>query len=217
MPQDLLTLPFAIQVALSSGYLAYLVAFAGLRSHHTTTDMLFRVFVFSSLGTAIFYLLPNDPILAAALATLVSLVLALFWRKYGNRASKFILRKLQVSWSDDVPSAWLSITAERTDLRPSQIVVQLRDGRLLMCEDTRKFANAPFGPCMFGLEGSVAMYVTAEMRPNGEWIEQKDVIHPHEGARITHIPASEIARSEIRHWQKSTGAVARVEEEVDLA
>lgn len=200
-------MPFAIQVTLGSGYAGYLIAFSGLRQHHTPTDVIFRTLSFGLVASGAMTLLSEDfgQVWSATVAFLATLATGAIWRAFIGRLAKKLIRKLLISWSDDLPSAWLSITAERTDLRPSQIVVEMNDGRLLMCDDTRRFASAPFEMGVFGLDGSIALYVTSERRPNGEWIQCDGVLHDHEGANITYISPSNIKRIELRHWRDKKG------------
>lgn len=206
MDTNVFELPFAIQVTLGSGYAAYLLAFAGLRSHHTTTDVIFRTVAFGLVASASLKTLSSfeiNDVAGAVVAFVATLIVGAIWRTLAGPLFKRVTRRLLISWSDDLPSAWLSITAERTDLRPSQIVVELDDGRLLMCDDTRALAKAPFECGVFGLDGSIALYVTSERRPNGEWIEKHDVLHPEEGANITYVSHDRIKRVELRHWTNS--------------
>ena len=123
--------------------------------------------------------------------------------------SKAALGGANISWTDDIPTAWLSITALRTDVRPSQLAIDLDCGRTLVCDDTRRFKDAPYGPCVFGLDGSVALYVTAEMRPDGTWIEKDDVEDQYDGPRLTYVPASSVKRVELRLWSRPTAKAAK--------
>jgi hypothetical protein len=207
MGKELLSLPFAIQIALGAGYLGYLLAYSGIRQHHTTTDAFFRSVAFGLAASAIIYF--GQPVWwNVALAATAPLAIAIFWRWRGMRWAKSLLRHCDVNWADDIPTAWISIVAEDTQTRPSQIAIDLEDGRTLLCEDTRPFADAPHGPCKFGLDGSIALYVTAEMRPDGSWIEKQDVRNPMHGDLITYVPASSIKRVEIRCWTRANGRAA---------
>ncbi|WP_231621803.1 hypothetical protein, partial [Sphingomonas sp. 37zxx] len=105
-----------------------------------------------------------------------------------------VLRELNVSWTDDIPTAWLSITATETDISPTQIVVDLDNGRTLMCEDTRPFVGAPSASCVYGLDGSIAFYVTAERPAGGDWVDRTEIRHSIEGDMLTYVPASSINR-----------------------
>lgn len=198
MQLDLLNLPFAIQMAVGSGYLAYLVAYAGIREHHSTTDVVFRTLSFGIVTTGILTLPIKYPYLLAALAITATVFAGIVWRKFGMRWSKSLLRSADVSWSDDIPSAWMSLTAADTDCPHAQISVELDDGRMLHCANTRNFADAPYGPCLYGPDGSIAMYVTKEMRPDGSWFEHEHVFDESEGWQITYIRPSIIRKVHIR-------------------
>lgn len=205
MDERLLSLPWQIQFALGSGYLAYLVAYSGIRQHHTATDVIFRSVSFGLVGTAVILWAHLRPGWLEAVAVLATLAAGALWRLKGMGWVKAALGLTNVTWADDIPSAWLSITAVRTDVRPSQIAVDLDNGRMLVCDDTRRFEDAPFGPCIFGLDGSLALYVTAEMRPDGTWIEKGDVEDLSDGPRLTYLPASVVKRVELRLWTRSNG------------
>lgn len=211
MTPDLLKIPLAIQIALAGGYLAYLVAYAGIRQHHNATDAAFRSLVFSLAASAVLVSKPFMPYVNEAVAMAAALALGIAWRWLGMGGAQGALRWAHITWADDVPSAWVTITALRTNARPSQIAVDIEGGRVLLCEDTRLFEGAPFAPCVFGLDGSIALYVTAEMRPDGTWVKKTDIRHPIVGDKLTYIPASAIKRVEIRHWTRANERAVREE------
>ena len=207
MDEKLFDLPFHIQLALGSGYLAYLVAYAGIRQHHTPSEVVFRSIAFGMAATAIVLWAPEAPAIFDAwkhpfwrptFALIFTVAIGAFWRWRGMRWSRKALRKLNVSWTDDIPTAWLSVTATETDVSPTQIVVSLENGRTLMCENTRDFIGAPFAPCIYGLDGSIAFYVTAERPQGGEWVDRTDIRHHVDGDMLTYVPASAINRVELR-------------------
>lgn len=213
MDEKLLSLPFYIQLALGSGYLAYLVAYAGIRQHHTPSEVAFRSIAFGMAATAVMLWAPEAPSTFNSLkhslwrpttALIVTVAVGALWRWRGMRWSSAALRELNVSWTDDIPTAWLSITATETDVSPTQIIVDLDNGRTLMCEDTRPFDKAPFAPCVYGLDGSIAFYVTAERPAGGEWIELTDTRHAGDGDMLTYLPASSIKRIQLRLTPTST-------------
>ena len=215
-------LPFALQVALGSGYLAYLIAYAGLRDKHSQTEVIFRAVAFGLVATAVLTGLGNSCAVAPFVAFIATIVVGAFWRLVGREWARRVLRATDVSLTDDTPTAWLSITAIRTDLRPSQIVVDLNDGRTLMCDDTTQFSDAPHGPCVFGLQGDIAFYVTSERRKDGEWFDHCGVVDSSWGAKLTYVPAAAIGRVEMRFWTKANGtasaeALAPVEPEEPAA
>jgi hypothetical protein len=211
MNPELLKVPIAVQIALAGGYLAYLVAYSGIRHHHTAADATFRSIVFSLAASAVLLWRPFIPYINEVAAVLAALGCGILWRWIGMKSAQGALRWTGVSWADDVPTAWLAITAIRTDVRPSQIAVDIEGGRTLCCDDTRLFADAPYGPCVYGLDGGIAFYVTSELRPDGEWIEHADVRNL-DGCRLTYVPASAIKRVEIRNWSKPSAKVVKVED-----
>ncbi len=213
---DFLKLSFALQTALASGYLAYLIAYAGIRQHHTTTDTIFKSFAFGLIATTILTFGYDAPVLRTLVAIACTVAGGILWRVIGMNLWPALLRDADVSWADDIPTAWLSLIATKTDARVSELTVELTDGRLLSCEDTRDFANSPFGPCIFGLSGDVALYVTSEMKPNGDWFDTEDVSHPSQGDKITYVPASSIKRVELRHWTKRLNEKALREAAIEV-
>jgi hypothetical protein len=210
MATELFNLSFAVQVAIVSGYLAYLVAYSGVRQHHTAADTVLKSFAFGLVAAAIMKFGYKHPIGTPLAAFIVTLLVGMLWRGVGLDLWQKALRRTGVTWSDDIPTAWLTITAVGTKARPSQIVVDIEGGRSLMCDDTSKFAEAPFGPCVFGLDGGVALYVTSEFR-NGEWINHPDTSHRIRGDKITYIPAAAVKRVEIRHWTEEANGMASQE------
>lgn len=217
MDKALLTLPLAIQIALGSGYLAYLIAYAGLREKHTSTDAVFRTIAFGLIATAVLTWLDANSRLIQLSAFGATVLAGAFWRFKGMDWTRRVLRKSDISWTDDVPTAWLTVTATRTSAAVAHIAVDLDDGRTVVCDDTRPFADAPYGPCVFGLAGDVALYVTAERRPDGEWFDHLDILHPTEGARLTYLPVGKIKRVELRFWTKANALAAAAEMEAEQA
>jgi hypothetical protein len=210
-PDGIFALPVTLQVALGAGYLAYIVAFAGLRRHHTSADAVFGSIAFGLIATAVLSFCTLSGPLNYLLASLLTLVCGVFWRWRGGSWANQLLRRIGVSWADGLPTAWLSVTAVRSDFPLSQIAVEMDDGRIVVCDDTRPFGKSPHGPCVLGLDGSVAMYVTGEMRPDKSWFEPSDIENL-DGARLTFIPADKVRRVELRYWTKTIGSGAKVVE-----
>jgi hypothetical protein len=215
-------LPLALQITLGGGYLAYLVAYAGLRERHTATDAIFRTIAFGLVASAILTWFDPKHYWVPIAAVIATVSTGAFWRWRGMDWSRAALRRSDISWTDDIPTAWLTVTATRTTEKLAQIAVDIEGGRTLMCDDTRRFADAPFGPCVFGLGGDVAMYVTAELRSDGTWLEHGEDLHTIQGANLTYLPASAIKRVELRYWtaaiEKAVAArVAAIEEPVESA
>lgn len=61
MNAELLTLPWQVQIALGTGYAAYIVANIGNRAHHKPVDIAFSALVFG-LFASIFYGLAAAPL-----------------------------------------------------------------------------------------------------------------------------------------------------------
>lgn len=200
MDDKLLTLPWQIQLTLGCGYFAYMIAYGGIKQHHSSADAVFRSIGFGLVASAVLFWMPPYPVWRPLTAAILTISAGAFWRAKGMLWFRSILRGSNVSWSDDTPSAWVTITAERTDLRPSQIAVDIDGGRTIVCDDTTRFTDLPFGPCTFGLDGSIALYVTAERKPDGEWIEITDITEQGRGSKLTYVPASGVKRIEIRYW-----------------
>jgi hypothetical protein len=196
---SLFQLSLTLQVAIGSGYLAYLISYAGLRQHHTAADAILRSFAFGVVANVAMQYLPLVKPVAVAVAFLMTIFCGVIWRWLLMHRWRNLMRILGVSWSDDIPTAWLSLTATSTGWAPSQVLVETLDGRMLFCDDTRLFKDAHEGPVVFGLQGDIALYVTAERRSDGEWFDKNDVRHTSEGDLITYVPASQIKRVEVRY------------------
>ncbi|HEX7775157.1 MAG TPA: hypothetical protein VF449_01360 [Parvibaculum sp.] len=199
MTAELLNLPWQIQVSVASGYAAYLLAYVGLRGHHKAIDIAFVTLVFGLFATAVLALAGSyGAVIAGIAAFLVACGSGIIWRKWGRSAAKYVLRSANVSWSDDDPSALATLSAN-TKFPLSGIAVLLDDGTWLRCDDTSKFHDAPFGPCLLGQNGDVALYLTHEDKPDSESKELTTVRNKDYGDRITYVPASRIRLVTLRH------------------
>jgi hypothetical protein len=196
---DFLKLPWEIQVALASGYAAYALAYTGLRDRQRTIDIAFLSLVFSVPATIIFAVLASKPpTITIPLAFAAAFAVALVWRKFLRPFVFPILKKYDVTWSDDDPSA-LATLSGNSKFRITQIAVLLDDGTWLRCDDARKFSDAPFAPYLLGLNGDVALYLTHEEAADGKVKTLATVRDPGYGDRITYVPASHVKRITIRH------------------
>lgn len=202
MPTEILALSWTVQVALASGYAAYIIAYRGIRSHHSAQDTLFSVLVFSLIAsTTLWWLRTNSPIFAGLSAFLCCIATASLWRSVGAPFLNWCLRKGKISWADDTPSAWARLQENRS-VRVSQIAVWLNDGSRLICEDVAKFDGLPYAPFILGTNGDVLIYVSHTRPKDGDPKEQPTTLVEGAGARVTYIPASQIARVTIRHEAK---------------
>lgn len=204
MNVDLLTLPWELQVALAGGYAAYVVAYTGLRARHRTVDVVFITLVFGLIATATLGLLAQEfgrPVWRGATAIAVTVIGGFLWRRWGRDVLAWSLRKFDVSWSDDSPSA-LETISENSKHPVTQIAVMLDDGTWLRCDDTSKFADSPQGPCIIGPNGDVALYLTHEDPKGDASKDQTTVVDEHWGDRITYIPASRIRYINLRRKRR---------------
>jgi hypothetical protein len=203
MNTDILELPWQIQVALGSGYAAYLLAYLGARSHHRTIDTAFIALTFGLIATAVLALTERlIPIASGTLAFCASLVVGLLWRRFGMSTLDRALRALNITWSDNVESAWMTVTTS-TRAPLSQISVLLDDGTTLECRNTKQFENAAFGPCRLGSNGDVAMYLTHKTLSDGTERTQSTTVDEEWGDRLTYIPAGRILTISMRYLRPS--------------
>ena len=200
MDEKILALPWQIQVALGSGYAAYLIAYAGVREHHKATEIAFRSIAFGLIATLAMMVTDDWPKWQSLpLAFAFTVFFGAVWRRFGIKLTKKALRGADISWSDDTPNAWATLTVCNSDHPISQISVQMDDGSWLKCLDTRKFADSPFGPLTMGSNGDIALYVTHEQSKWGIQTEAADIIVDYYGARLTYVPASKVKRVAIRY------------------
>ncbi|HZS62890.1 MAG TPA: hypothetical protein VFA53_00095 [Xanthobacteraceae bacterium] len=199
MNAELLNLSWQVQVSLASGYVAYTVAYLGFREHHRPIDTILLTLVFGLFATATLWFLSNQSaLISGAAAFFVACISAVIWRKWGVRLRQKLLRVLNLTWGNDDPSALATLTRS-TDHYVTQVGVALDDGTWLTCEDTSKFSDAPFGPCIIGPSGDIGLYLTQEEKPNGKRKKIKTARNEYYGDRITYIPASRIRQITLRH------------------
>jgi hypothetical protein len=212
MDDKFLSLPWEIQIALGSGYLAYALAYLGIRDHHKPIDTAFRAVAFGLCATSVLAIIPADlGFWRIAAAVLVSLVSGFLWRYWIADGVQWLIRKADLSWSDETPSAWSKITLHNSRTYVSQISVQLDDDSWLFCTDTRPFSDSPYGPCVLGPTGDVALYVTHKCGPGEEIVEDTAVRDPHHGSLLTYVPANRIRKVTLRMLNGSKSSVAGAE------
>lgn len=204
----LLDLPFDVLAMLAAGYLSYRLAYIGRDVHHSPIDVTFISLIFAAL-TKLYAILIAQALDAAErplqaelnflIAAVIAIASAAVWRRWGQRWTFDALRASKISDHDGQPDVWHSMLARQLK-GPTRLVVCLKNGTDLMCEQLARFNEAPMGPCLFGSDGSIAMYVT-DVRKAGaeEWEE----VAPYDpdfaiwGYEMSFIPASEIARIDV--------------------
>lgn len=195
--KKVLDLPWQIQVVFASGYCAYLAAYFGMRHHHKVADTLLASVAFGMVAWAIVsvtgFLMTPFQIGATLLGTVVS---GMVWRKLVRPQLTALLRDSNYSWNDDTPSAWQRLLEEH--VTPTQLTVELKDGRYLYCSDTSSFGNLPLGPYVLGTEGDVIMYVDGSERPGAPPEEQEPLGDAEWGNALTWIPKEEIRKISVR-------------------
>ena len=191
--------PWAVQVALASGYAAYILSFTGLRDNHKAIDTAFSTLVFSLIATAILALTASfkEPIISGSAAFMATLIVGLVWRKYVRAWARGFLRATNISWSDEAPSALAGVVTS-TKYGITQVAVLLDDGTWLRCDDAAAFSNAPFGPCQIGPNGDIALYLTHEEPAGGPAKELVSVRSQAWGDRLTYVPASRVRKVTLR-------------------
>jgi hypothetical protein len=190
-------LSILVQVALGSGYLAYVTAYAGYRRDHNISDQLFITLVFSSIAlfTAKLLVGQSDYLVLLGMVA-ASLACSVLWRALGLPSWQWILEELGVHREDGVHSGWASLV--QTKMGVSQITVYLNDGRTLHLQDRDPYRELPWKGIYLCGDGSITMIVDSETLPNGTEIERVDISDEDWGARFSHIPASQISRVELR-------------------
>lgn len=202
--KDFASLPEQLQVVLVSGYLGYSIAQAGFRDNERKEDVFYGILSFGIFGY-IFYDFTrstHSSFLLPGLGALCSSVLvAIFWRKYGKRWFNRILHKAAISNEDGIKTTWARIIQD-TSIAPKQIVVQMKDGSKYTCDDVQSFGAAPIPLYYTDTEGNLAIYVTHRTATDGVETLVDAVRHDSWGDRITYIPAKDIANVDIRFVKK---------------
>jgi hypothetical protein len=195
---DWLLATWQLQVAVGSGYTAYMIAYTGIRSHHQSIDTTFRTIAFSVVSTAIMLSLSDVQRTALILIAFGGTVTAgVLWRRFGMDLWEATLRFLDVTWADDTPSAWARMSADQAH-HITQLSVLTIDGVRLRCHDASTCGDLPLGPCVLGTNGDLLLYVTHIKRPGEEEKESVHMCNTTHGARMTYLPASSIKELQVR-------------------
>ncbi|MBB3427938.1 putative membrane protein YcfT [Rhizobium sp. BK312] len=214
---ELLKLPFEIQIVLVAGYLGYKLTTATKKLEHKTEDFLLQVLVFGTLGRVFSYVVARlvmklgywaptavvdtdykSVATISVLAIIGSVGSALLWRKYLEKCVKAAMSHMKIYHDDHETSAFRSILS--ADARWSFIQVHLTSGKIL--ESWLKLpeqAGIPTRPVILNDDG-IALYVTAIHPSEGESRDCEQVT-PAGDSIITYIPRSEIKQIDIG-WRK---------------
>lgn len=190
-------LSLATRVALGSGFLAYAVAYSGLRIDHTPVDVIFGTLAFSVLATLAFHYGQDwSDWTRALLAIGVTLIFACVWRAGLRDFGYWLLSKTGVHRDDGIHRGWTAIVQTRRTV--NQISVHTKDGRILYLNNRNEYSDSPWKGLYLGGDGAVVMAVEEEELPDGEEEKREDIISPEWGTRMTYIPAAEIVRVNLR-------------------
>lgn len=196
---DLANLPWQTQIAISGGFLGYRMASIGRRYNHQTIDILLFTILFSLPATITYNYLASDlgDIASAIAAVFATIILGLAWRSIGSNLWLEIMRDMNISWEDGSPTAWMS-AIERAQHGPTQLIVELKNGETLVSDNLSRFRNAPYGPCLWGPDGSIALYVTSRIGKSGDKVDIDHAPNVDWGELITFVPANQIASTQVR-------------------
>ena len=200
--QELLQLPWQIQIVIVSGYLGYRVAYAGRTSAHNTTDVFAIVLCFGgvallsfkviiSFGEGVWY-----QTVGSVSAVGFALITAAIWRRFVRDWCASAVRWLSHSQDDGHSTAWETIIQQQ-GLTYSQINVRLTSGEIYESYPLGQFNNEPNGPCVFGGDGSVGLFVTHITDLNDER-RVTELLKTEEGLRMTYIPVGSIIEVDFR-------------------
>ncbi len=198
--QSLLALPLETIAILGSGYIGYRIAYTGLDSHHRAVDITFLSLAFGLVSKIAIGLMAgyfNHDYVTVLVALFCTILAAGFWRRWGVLAFSKLLRVTNVSFSDGSLTAWDQMRTSTTD-RPTQIIVRKTDGSAVMCDYLKTYEHLPHGPCCYGQDGSVSLYITHFRAPDGDKWDKADVKDEFYGVALTYIPASQITEIELR-------------------
>lgn len=194
----LAAMPWTYQLVLASGYCSYLLACMGIRRSHKPLDVLFATFAFGLIAIGVLAATEGmQPLLRGASAFASTLAAGIAWRAVFRDGLRCLARKLNYSWNDDSASAWERLIQDRHT--PTQLTVELTDGRTLCCSDTRIAGTMPIGPYVFGDAGDVLMYADHSFDANGQRRDTKNLSVDGWGALATYIPASQLRSVSVRH------------------
>jgi hypothetical protein len=197
--KELTSLPEQLQVIVVSGYLGYSIAYAGYRDNERKDDLLYGILAFGIFGYVFYdftwknyasFFVPGIG------ALLMAVLVAIFWRKYGRNWFNLAMHRAAISNEDGIKTVWARINQD-TSIAPRQIVVCLKDGSVLECDDVQSFMDAPIPLYYTDSEGNIALYVTTKTSKDGESKVAEHVRHEW-GDKVTYLPKDQIASVQVR-------------------
>jgi hypothetical protein len=111
MATEILNLSWQIQVALASGYIAYLMAFQGIRASHKAADTTLTTLVFSLIASYVLAITSHyiTPLTSAIFSIVCTISVGIAWRVYGRKNLSDLLRAWDISWTTNDPSTLATI------------------------------------------------------------------------------------------------------------
>lgn len=201
-------LPWASILTLAAGYCGYFIAHQGNRSHHQAADVTFASLAFGFWGLLTFQILSTSErfgvgtTLASVGGFAASIILGAAWSSFGRRVVDWLLRAVGATLSDDCPSAWAALGRDPS-VSMSEISVKLSTGEIYRSKPLSRFSKEPNGPCTFGANGDLIMYVTHISSPGGNPFVSVDpnVINS-TSYEATYIPRDQIMRVDIQQSKR---------------
>lgn len=200
--QSILDFETSFLVMIAIGYLSFRIAYVERIQEENTTQTVFLSACFAALfqTAANFLSLVNfsskqlPEIAVIGLSALLTLLIAIWWRRDGMKRYAKMWKSTGGNHLDGLHTV-LDTIRTGSDFKPTTLLVAVDDGPFLYCSNLGDFKNFPFGPCLIGGDGSIAMYVTHTMPSGGKnWEETED----HARNQITIIPANRVKLIETR-------------------
>lgn len=202
---EFITSSLALQVALGGGYLGYVTAYAGLRRGHDQIDSAFISIAFGVPALMVFKYLESASWqadwlrnwVAAPVAVIVSLLVGALWRAVGAGLWRGAVAYFKVHQDDGTLTAWDALI-QKPRQTVDQLSVHTKDGRTLYMNTRDRYLDGPHRGLILGGNGDIVMVVEEERIPGKDGDETRTGIVTDNGTRLTYLPASEIARVNIR-------------------
>ncbi len=204
--QPLLDLPLETLVVFAAGYTGYRIAYTGRSRAHKSIDTLFLSSVFgfiAKLGGTIAEGFTENDVVNACLSVTLSVLVAVIWRKWGADMSTQVLRYFKISYTH-VHTNTIETICSSNEIPMIQLVVRKKGGERLMSHPLSRFSCKPFGPCLFGHDGSVGLYVTDYKKCI---IDEWEEINPERNVDtidLTYIPADLVEEIEVTFKSSQT-------------
>lgn len=202
---ELLNLPFELQIVLVAGFFAQSISDWGLKPAIRPEQFLLKILAFGLIARSILLIFGSaqqqdtsvssgSRLAFAALSTIsLALVVAFVWRRWLADALQRFLLWAKVHSDDLEPSAWASL--HNTDRKWHFIQIELADGSTL----ESAFAltnNDDDTPRAIVNDDGIAIYVTNRYRPDGTPVPQEFSVGD-DIMIVTYIPKEQIVAAKI--------------------